>query len=291
MNGRLLLAGAGFLVAAAVWHVAARESVAYRIGKHWTYEMRYVGAQTNADPVSGALPEQDVLGFYQRRMRVLSDRDWPRSVVLEDGYRVIEEGTGNVLFEYVTRDTVDPKTGTRIGAAGGDAAVFPRDVQKKTYFLSTNYLEHVPVSFEGTEKIDGIDTYVFGYRGAAQYTNAYRGSAEYPGIHVADGQEIRCVDDQFYFRAWVEPATGEIAQLEEGCASADYIVAAATGRRLAAVDRWNGRSEGSVATTDAVREARMRYLVATRYMPALLLTAAFIAIAASFVRRPTPRTA
>lgn len=277
--GFLFLAAA-CLVTAAVWQFVVAERVGYRIARDWSSEMRYIGTQTNADPVTGLVPDGDVLGFYTRRMRVVSDSGWPRSVVLLNEYRVVENRTQKVLFEYNTRETVNPRTGVRVGPAAGDFAVFPRNVERKTYFLSSNYLEHIPVSFERTEPVDDIETWVFSYRGPAAYTKAYLGSAESPGVPVAAGQEVRCVDDQFYFRVWVEPATGEIAQLEEGCPSGDYLVDAASGKRLGAVDRWSGRSEGNVAVTAGVRAERTRVLWGSRYAVRTLLVAAAIAIAA-----------
>lgn len=291
MRKGVLALAAGCLTAAAGWHFAARDHFAYRIGRDWKYEMRYIGSQTNADPVTGTLPSEDGLGFYERRIRVLADGDWPRSVVLDDAYRVVERGTNKVIFEYITRDTVNPKTGMRIGAAAGDFVVFPRNVQKTTYYLSSNYLEHLPVSFEHTDKVDGIETYVFAYRGPVEYTNAYRGSADYPGVQVGKGQEIRCIDDQFFFRAWVEPTTGEVAQMEEGCPSADYIIDVASGKRLSVVDRWDGRSEGNAEMTDAVRAARSRFLWGTRYVPLCLLAAAVLAAAAGVFPRVKPEAA
>ena len=285
-GGYLLLAGA-CLTTAALWHFTVGARVAYRIARDWKSETRYIGSQTNADPATGTIPDENVLGFYERRIGVLSDSGWPRSVVLSDEYRVVEHGTQKVLFEYVTRDTVDPRTGVRIGRHAGDFAVFPRNVQRQTYLLSSSYLEHIPVSFERTEQVDDIDTYLFAYNGPAEYTKAYLGSREYPGVPVTPGQEIRCADDKFYYRVWVEPITGEIAQLEEGCPSGDYIVDTATGKRLGAVDRWDGRSEGNADITRAVRAERARVLWSSRYFPLSLLAVTGIAVAAAF--RPRVR--
>jgi hypothetical protein len=287
----LFAAASACLTLAALWHFVLAARFDYRIPRDWKNEMRYVGSQSDADPVTGTLPETEALGSYERRMRVVSDADWPRSVVLRNSYRVLESGTAKVIFEYVTNDTVNPRSGLRIGAVAGDFAVFPRNVEKKTYYLSSNYQRHLPVSFEGTEQVDDIATYVFAYRGRMEYTDAYRGSADYPGVPVASGQEIRCADDKFVFRAWVEPATGEIAQIDEGCPSGDYIFDTASGRRRSVVDRWDGRSEGSLSITNAVRAGRWRYLWKTRYLPGFLVVSGMLFAIAGALRYPRRETA
>lgn len=285
-RGGFLFLAAACLTAAAVWQFAIAGRWSYRIPRDWKNEMRYIGSQTNADPVTGIIPAANALAFYQRRIGVLSDSGWPRSVVLLDEYRVVEHGTNKTIFLYITSEKVDPRTGIRLDEAGGDFAVFPRNVEKKTYFFSSNYLKHIPVSYERSEPVDDIDTYVFSYRGPAEYTEAYLGSADFPGVPVPAGREVRCADDQFFFRVWVEPVTGEIVQLEEGCPSGDYIVDRTTGKLLEAIDRWDGHSEGNVERTAAVRAERTRVLWGTRYLPLVLLAAAGMAAAAGFWPRP-----
>jgi len=174
-------------------------------------------------------------------------------------------------------EKVDPKTGAWVeGPFRGDIVVFPRNVERRTYRMRGNYLKGVPLAFTRVEEIEGIETYRFAYRGPAEYTESYMGSPKFPGIPIPAGQVIRCSDDQFYFRLWVEPKTGNQVKIEEGCPSGDYFYDVATGKKLAAVDRFSGVTTGDDLAERAleVRSARRKYLWASTYFPLVLLAAA-----------------
>lgn len=108
------------------------------------------------------------------------------------------------------RAQVDPQTGAHLQKEYlGDYYIFPRFVEKKTYKFRNNYVKGVPLEFKREEEVAGVQTYLFAYQGYGEYTESYAGTDEYPGIKIPPGQEIRCDDDQFSFKAWVEPVTGE----------------------------------------------------------------------------------
>ena len=88
-------------------------------------------------------------------------------------------------------------------------------------------------------------------------------------MKIPAGQEIRCADDQFYYRVWVEPLTGEQVKVEEGCLSGDFFYDKVTGKQGAAIDRWNGETSGVglAARVTEVFHARRTYTWAALYLP------------------------
>lgn len=288
------IAGVGLALFAAAWHFWLSTPWTIRIPRDWKLVANYVGTETWADPKTGKFPDRDDLGAYERRLRVVDAVDWPHSVVLEDSYSVRDLNTDAITFEYVTRETVDPRSGAQIKAPHeGEIVVFPRGVEKRTYTMRTNYIKGVPLAFSGEEEIDGLPTYAFSYHGPGEYTEAYSGTPQYPGVKVPAGQEIRCADDQFYYRVWVEPETGWQVKLAEGCPSGDYFYDVATNEKLGAVDRFTGETAGDnlVRRIEQVYQERRRYRLAAVYFPGLLVTMSLglLGWALFSVRKPAPR--
>jgi hypothetical protein len=263
-----------FVALAGAWHFWLGARWTMRIGPHWSLSTKYVGTQTDADPQTGILPAKDQFGTYVRSIRVTDASDWPRTVLLEDRYTVRHMSKGTAIFDHTTHERVDPQTGAwAAGPHKGEIVVFPRHVERRTYVMRSNYLESVPLAFAGTDRVGGIDTYLFAYRGRGEYTAAYKGTSEYPGLTVKPGQEIRCADDQFYYRIWVEPTTGALVKVEEGCPAGDFVYDIATKARLAAVDRWSGVAAGAdlARRIAEVHDLRRAFLLSSRYFPGTLL--------------------
>jgi hypothetical protein len=175
-----------------------------------------------------------------------------------------------VTYEYNYIAAVDPRTGAHLKPEyRGDYFLFPRNVERKTYNLRFAYLKGIPVAFQTEEEVVGLATYLFTYRGRGEYTESYTGTAEFPGVPVMPGQEIKCADDQFVFKAWVEPVTGEIIKIEENCLASDYIYEIATGKQLEVVDRWGGQTDGNdvINRVETVGRERTRLLWQRRYIP------------------------
>ena len=267
-----LLAVACF-AAAAGWQLWWARVGTRRIPEGWEWNAHYTGSMTFPDS-TGLLPREDQFATYRRRVRWL-ESPTPGIVVLEDAFTILDPATRKVTYQYVTRERVERATGSYADPRYRDqVAVFPRHLERRTYILRANYLEGIPVAFEREEDVLGVPTYLFGYRGRAEYTASYAGTDEYPGVSVSPGQAIRCADDQFSYRAWVEPVSGEIVKLEEGCRSGDYIYDVASGRRMAAVGRWDGVTSGNdlYRLADASRRARARLLWGGRLGPLLAVT-------------------
>ena len=288
-----LIAGLLLVGGAAAWHFGLAPRWTRRLPPGWTASSRYVGTMTYADDRTGQFPTRDVLSEYERTQRALSDSAPPQSVVLEDRLVIRDIATGKTTWDYVTRSVVDSRTGAhRSESSRGDVAVFPRNVQHTTYRLRANYVKGVPLSFERPDTLDGLRTYLFAYQGRGEYTESYAGSGEFAGIRPPPGEEIRCADDQFYYRAWIEPITGEQVKLEEGCPSGDYFFSVATAKPGAAVARWSGVTAGDalIERIAEVRAKRARYLWASRYIPGsmLLLGMTLLGLALRRVRVLTP---
>jgi hypothetical protein len=187
--------------------------------------------------------------------------------------------TGQVTYEYSYHAPVDPRTGAHLKEEyRGDYFLFPRNVEQKTYKMRFSYLKGIPVVFQREDDVEGLATYLFTYRGRGEYTESYVGTTQYPGIKVKPGQEIKCADDQFIFKAWVEPVTGEIIRIEESCNSNDYFYDIATGKQLEVVDRWGGETAGDdvVRRVETVSRERARLLRTTHYIPGGLFVAGLL---------------
>jgi hypothetical protein len=271
----VIAVGAALLLAAVAEPLVAQRWT-QRIPPGWSWHARFVGASATPDPETGLMPPTDDDGAYEREMHVVSDEDRPRSVLVEDRYFIHDLKSDRITFQYVYRAQVDPRTGRHVEPAwAGDAFVFPRNVTPGVYRLRFSYLKGVPVSFVREETIADLRTYLFEYYGRAEYTESYAGTAHFPGTIVRPGQEIRCRDDQFLLRVWVEPDTGEMLAIEDSCYSTDWVYDVATNTPLRPVLRWGGKTTGDdvVERADALRAERLRQGALSRWLPIVLLVA------------------
>ena len=291
MRGAPLSAGVALLACAVVWQFVLARRWTQRLPRGWTTRSHYVGTATYPDSHTGRLPEGGELAQYERAQRVSSDAGRPRWVEFEDRYSVRDPTTGHVVFDYTTRDTLDPQTGAHANQRHrGDVALFPRHVERRTYRFRSNYVTGIPLTFEREDVVEGLPTYLFSYRGRLETTASYTGSTgDLGGLRAAPGQEVRCLDDQFYYRIWVEPTTGEQVKLEEGCPSGDYLHDVVSGRPVAALSRWTGVTAGDalIERVAEVRRLRRGYLWASRYLALLLLGGAVGLVAAGLSPRTT----
>ena len=207
-------------------------------------------------------------------MRIVSEEGRPNSVRIEDSFLIQDMVTGKTVWEYVLHADVNPANGQYLATDyQGQYLVFPRHVEKKTYILRANYLTGVPMAFQREVDVEGLPTYLFSYFGRGEYTDSYFGTQQFPGTRVLEQQEIKCDQDKFSFQVWVEPLTGAIIKLEEGCVTGDYIFDRATGEKLAAVSRWAGSTAGDdvLARADLIRAERARILWIETNIPLILL--------------------
>lgn len=264
---------------AAIWQFVLAPRWTQRIRSGWTWEATYIGTQVYADSQTGLMPETDVTSIYKNSISIVPGSEKPDSVELLSRYVATDIDNGKVIFEYGFSAPVNPQTGEHLKEEyRGDYFVFPKNVEKKTYNLRFFYLKGLPVSFQKEVEVEGLDTYLFSYRGRAEYTEAFAGTEEFPGIKVKAGQEIKCADDQFVFKAWIEPLTGSIIKIKESCYSGSYIYDLATGKQLQAIDRWGGETAGDdvVKRAEQAVQERSNQLWVNYYIPSILLFAGLL---------------
>lgn len=275
----LFSAGSVSCIAAAVWFVWIAPYYTKRIQPGWSWETNFIGYQTYADPNTGILPEKNFTTIYTHRIGIVPGTYTPESVELLDYYAIFEFPTNRIIFEYPFSAPVDPSSGRHLREEFRDEYfLFPQAVEKKNYTLRLSYLKGIPVAFRQETEIEKLNTYLFAYRGRGEYTESYAGTANFPGITVKPGQEIRCDDDQFLIKLWVEPVTGEIIKIEESCHSGDYIFDVATGERLAAVSRWGAETAGDdvIRRVTKVSAERGRIFLFRYYIPLILSAAGLL---------------
>ena len=274
-----IVAGLALFGLTAVWQFVLVPRWTERIPAGWQWETDYTGYQTYPDPQTGQLPKKDATGTYTHTIAIVANSRQPGSVELDDRYLTHDVASGQVTYEYNYRALVDPRTGAHLKEEyRGDYFLFPRNLEQRTYNMRFSYLKGIPVAFQREEDVAGLATYLFTYRGRGEYTESYAGTAEYPGVHVKPGQEIKCADDQFIFKAWVEPVMGEIIKIEESCNSNDYFYDIATCKQLEVVDRWGGEPAGDdvISRVETVSRERTRLLRTTHYIPDGLLVAGLL---------------
>jgi hypothetical protein len=292
--GKKIFIVAGFVLLglSAVWQFALVPRLTERIPVGWQWETDYVGYQTFVDPQTGQIPEKDTANTYNHSITIVANSRKPGSLELDDRYLTHDVASGRVTYEYNYRAPVDPRTGEHLTVEyRGDYFVFPRNVERKTYNLRFSYIKGIPLTFQREEEIQGLTTFVFAYHGRAEFTESFAGTEEFPGVKVKPGQEIKCADDQFIFKAWVEPVTGEIIKTEENCLTSDSIYDVATGKQLQALDRWGGETEGNDVNNrvDIVNRERTKLLWQRRYIPSGLFVAGLLCFGLVLLPRKATR--
>ncbi len=217
-----------------------------RLASNFSETFQFEGMVTFGDPHTGLLPVVNSPAVYQRVFHVLPQAS---GQALED---LVLLGGKKITRMIWKPGDIDFKNGRHLRSGfEKDYYRFPRHTEKKTYVLRYSYLKGIPLQFVQEEDLKGVKTFLFSYQGKAEWTELYRGTEDFPGVPVAQGQEIRCSEDAFYYRAWVEPQTGDIIKIEEGCPSGDALYDKSTGKLLAFIVRWWGK------TTDADVHARL----------------------------------
>lgn len=277
----IVISGVTILVLAVFWKLVAVPQLTQRLPSDWSWTANYIGFSTLPDPITGQFPLTNTTGIYQRAMRIISDVRRPTSVQIEDSFIIRDIDTGLANWEYILLSEVNPANGQYVGPNyQGQYIVFPRHVQKKAYTLRANYLEGVPMAFQQEVEVEGLATYLFSYFGRGEYTNSYIGTQQYPGTQVLDSQEIKCDQDKFEIQIWVEPLTGEILKVDEGCLTGDFIFDRTTGEKLAAVFRWAGATAGDdvLVRAEQIRAERDRLLWLETTIPMILFSLALICL-------------
>src|SRR2546425_12686258 len=79
-----------------------------------------------------------------------------RSVQFEDRLTIRDIATGHIIWEYVTHEAVDPRTGRHLAPDHrSEAAVFRRDAERGTYLLRWDYVRGIAVGLAGVDNLHG----------------------------------------------------------------------------------------------------------------------------------------
>lgn len=262
-------AGLVVLLAAAVWQVAVANRWSRRLAPGWSWAAMQIGTFTRPDPETNRLGEQETPALYERRLTAIGPGNALNTVTLEERFTVWDVD-GTVRWQALSQFSVDSRSGLHAeGDHQGQAAVFPRRVQQTTYRFHAGHLNGIPLAFQRAEMIEGLPTYLFAYKGRAEYTGVYTGTDDFTGIAVKSWQDIRCADDQFAIQVWVEPLTGDVVKLDERCPSGDYVYETTTDMPVFPVARWGGVTAGDevLARVSALQRLRRRHAWETRAVP------------------------
>jgi hypothetical protein len=265
-----------FIAAAALWTFTIAPRWTQRLPPGWSWKSRAVATIHMPDPKTGGFAAETIAAPLMFEAEITDNSSRPTAVKVRDRSTAYDAATDQIAWEYVFSASVDPETGRHLNPEyQDDYFVFPRDVEKKTYKIRYNLLKGVPLAFQREEMVGGLNAYVFAYKGYADVRDTYAGTPDFPGITMDAGREVRCSDDGFVFKVWVEPLTGEMIKLENSCYSGDYIYDIATGKKIAALQSWGGVTAGDDVTAhvSSLERERSRMLWATRYVPGLLLLA------------------
>jgi hypothetical protein len=281
-----------FIATAALWTFTIAPKWTQRLPPNWSWKSRSVGTVRLPDPKTGRFATETTAAPWVFEAVITDDTSRPTAVKVRDRYTAYDAATDQVVWEYLLSASVDPETGKHLKPEYRDEYfVFPRNVEKKTYKIRYSFLKGLPLTFQREELVGDLNSYVFAYKGDLEVTDTYAGTPDFPGTKIDAGQEVRCSDNGFVFKVWVEPVTGEIIKLENSCYSGDYTYDIATGKKLEPIQSWGGVTSGDDVTAHvrSLEGERSRMLWVTRYVPELLLFAglasAGLLLTSMFARR------
>jgi hypothetical protein len=280
----LIVIGLALITSAGIWKFALAPRWTQRLPQGWSWRSRSIASMILADPATGKFSGENIATPYVLEASIVDESQRPSAIVVKDRYTAYDANTDQVVWEYLQSGKVDPQTGRHLDPKhNGDYFVFPRNVEKKTYSIRYSFLKGLPLQFQKEETVQGLRAYVFGFKGTIEYTDTYAGTPDYPGVKFEPGQEVRCADNGFVFKTWVEPSTGEIIKLESSCYSGDYLYEVATGKKVSALQIWGGVTAGDEVTARVhyLMRERSRLLWTSLYIPCLLLLAGLACVGLS----------
>jgi hypothetical protein len=262
----LILAGLMALMIP-IWVFIVAPRIIWRIPPEWRQSVKCIGYQSWPDSATNKWTKEESV-LYEREKSVIK-REKNRGAI-KDSYVTKEPLTGKITWEYAPVYEVDLKTGMHLEGKDwqGYYYEFPLQTQKKAYTLTREYYKKLPFYFVKEEVIEGLKTYLFEFKGSAEYTACYAGTEQYPGIIPPKGQEIRS-SESFTIKYWVEPVSGQIVAIEEDCLDGDWIVDAKTGQKIAPVLIWGGKTTGDAVLrlADSARKRKLEIALKEMYIP------------------------
>lgn len=289
MKKTFLITSVVLFAVAAIWYFLIGPNLTVRVYDGWTWNAQFIGINNYAwDAATDTFTGTDPININKRDMIASLDPQ-TKELIITDLYATLDPNTNQPTWEFTLIAPVDPKTGAHTSDAySGSYFLFPRNVQKITYVMRFSSYPGVPVDFVQEENIEGLNTYMFAFKGAADYGFAYISTPNYAGIDLEPGQEIKCWDDQLEVILWVEPVTGEVVKEKETCLSGDYVYEKTTGKKVYGISRWAGEMTGDALIENVanIRAERNRVLWLGLYIPILLALAGIAVMGYGFLRSP-----
>lgn len=277
-----------FLAVIPAWFLLVVPSATIRISNNWEWVTKFEGSASWAD----ANDEwgETLISVSEKEITIVND--FGEYVVLRDRYSTKDPISGEITWEYIPKFAVNKETAKNVTHSGvpdrtGYYYMFPRNVEKTTYEIwGLNYLKKISLTFIKEETIEGLDTYLFEFRGDMESSETYAESEEYPGVELTGNQEVRSPGDGLTIKYWVEPVTGEIVKIDERSAG-DYIVDKNTGEKIAKLSKWTGKTTGDTVLNlvKATQNKKQMILLYERWIPILFGLIAFAFLIALFASR------
>ena len=202
-------------------------------------------------------------------------------IITNSGQTAIIEGalhvyyaSGEVNFEVTSLYGIDRRTRQNLAGYGDvnrtGQYLFPPHVKRIDYPIwDPMFVGLRQATFERTEKIDGLQVYVFSFSATGMDESAgYSYLPDVPENYLAhtDGEGT----------IWVEPLSGIVVNYEDSGVS--YFVIPSTRVRLADFNQWDEWYTTETRTTQIklARAARLRILLLDVYLPAASLLAGLL---------------
>jgi hypothetical protein len=191
--------------------------------------------------------------------------------------------SGDVNFEVINLYGVDRRT--RLNLPGyGDVNrtgqyLFPPHVKRVQYSIwDPMFVGLRQAVFERTEKIDGLQAYVFSFSATGMDE-----SAGYSYLPIVPEQYLARTDGKGTI--WVEPLSGIVVDYLDNGVS--YFVIPSTGLRIADFNQLNERytPETRTAQIQLARTARSRILLLDFWLPGVFLAIGLIGLAIGLIMR------
>lgn len=249
-----------------------------RVPDDWSFEAEYLGDLVYIDP-DQEVPPKPLVNVYSRSMRVV---EWNRKqAVIEDIFETRDILTGAITWSTKLYFNVDPATGAILSYPGhpeatGAQYLMPRRTRKTSYPLFNYTLGLQALEFVREETINGLDVYVFSYRGMVDFTELTK-MAEMPGGLGTASESIRIRSFDYYSEMWIEPRSGEIVHMAD-IDPGDYLVDAKSDKPLQLASIWSGSTTGN-SDRKLVERAKSLLLLLDihyRWVPGILLGAGFL---------------
>ena len=211
-------------------------------------------------------------------------------IITNSGQTAIIEGalhvyyaSGEVNFEVTSLYGVDRRTRQNLAGYGDvnrtGQYLFPPHVKRIEYPIWDPFFVGLrQATYQRTEKIDGLQVYVFSFNGAGMDESAgYSYLPDIPEHYLAhtDGKGT----------IWIEPLSGIVMDYQDSGVS--YFVIPSTGVRLADFNQWEERYTHETRTTQIklARAARLRILLLEVWLPAASLLVGLIWLLVGFLKR------